>query len=324
MKIVIEPVPSGVAPGESPDAFLKDLQKEFKEHDIVEVSETADQIREVADAEVYFGWPEREVFLAGEHLKWIHCPGTGIDRLIEIPELVQSDIPVTNAREPHVNPMADHVFGFMIAFAHKLHWMWDDQREKKWRMYDYAWKQVDLVGSTMGILAFGNIGKAVAKRAAGFDIDVYAVDKYPQDSPYAKEVWGLDKLDDMLAISDWLVVTAPITDETRGMIGPKELAKLKKDAFVVIISRGGIVDEYALAEAIKSGHLSGAGVDALEPEPPVPDNPLWTTENVLISPHASAFTRDLYLGRREGFRENLRRYLRGEDFLYVCDKKLGY
>ena len=72
MKIVIEPVPSGVAPGESPDAFLKDLQKEFKEHDIVEVSETADQIREVADAEVYFGWPEREVFLAGEHLKWIH------------------------------------------------------------------------------------------------------------------------------------------------------------------------------------------------------------------------------------------------------------
>lgn len=324
MKIIIQPLPSGVAPGESPDAYLKDLQASFPEHDFVEVGEVEDQIREVPDAEVYFGWPNREVFLAGKNLKWIHCPGTGIDKLIEIPELVDSDIPVTNAREPHVNPMADHVFGFVIALAHKLHWMWDDQREKRWQTFDYAWQQVDLVGTTMGILAFGNIGRAVAKRAAGFDIDVYAVDKYPRDSPYALDVWGLDRLDEMLSLSDWLVVTAPVTDETRGMIGAEQLAKLKKGAFVIIISRGGIVDEWALAEAVESGHLGGAGVDALEPEPPAPDNPLWTTKNVLISPHASAYTPGLYFGRREVFKENLRRYLRGDDFLYVCDKELGY
>ena len=251
-------------------------------------------------------------------------PGTGIDQHMAIPELVASDIPITNAREPHVAPMADHVFGFIIVLAHKLHWMWDDQKAKNWRMYDYGWKQLDLEGSTLGIVAMGNIGRAVAKRAQGFSMKVYAIDKFPRPSEYAEEVWGLDKLDDLLAISDWLVVTAPITDETRGMIGKEQLQKIKQGSHMIIISRGGIVDEFALGEAIESGHLAGAGVDAFDPEPPVPENPLWDNPNVVMSPHASAFTPGLYIGRRNVFKENFRRYLAGEPFLYVCDKKLGY
>ena len=211
MKVVMEPMPSGIGPGEAPDVFFKEMQATFPEVQFVEVSEEADQIREVADAEVYYGWPSRDVFLAGKNLKWIHCPGTGIDQHMAIPELVASDIPITNAREPHVAPMADHVFGFIIVLAHKLHWMWDDQKAKNWRMYDYGWKQLDLEGSTLGIVAMGNIGRAVAKRAQGFSMKVYAVDKFPRPSEYAEEVWELDKLDDLLAISDWLVVTAPIT-----------------------------------------------------------------------------------------------------------------
>ncbi len=324
MKVVMEPMPSGIGPGESPDVFVKEMQATFPDVEFVEVSEEADQIREVAGAEVYYGWPARDVYLAGKNLKWIHCPGTGIDKLMAIPELVASDIPITNAREPHVAPMADHVFGFIIALAHKLHWMWDDQKAKNWRMYDYAWQQIDLEGSTMGIVALGNIGRAVAKRAQGFSMNVYAVDKFPRPSEYAKEVWDMDKLDDLLAISDWVVVTAPITDETRMMIDKSKLALMKQGAHMVIISRGGIVDEYALAEAIESGHLGGAGIDALEPEPPVPNSPLWENPNVIISPHASAFTPGLYIGRRNVFKENFRRYTAGEPFLYVCDKELGY
>ena len=324
MKVVMEPMPSGIGPGEAPDVFFKEMQATFPEVQFVEVSEEADQIREVADAEVYYGWPSRDVFLAGKNLKWIHCPGTGIDQHMAIPELVASDIPITNAREPHVAPMADHVFGFIIVLAHKLHWMWDDQKARNWRMYDYGWKQLDLEGSTLGIVAMGNIGRAVAKRAQGFSMNVYAVDKFPRPSEYAEEVWGLDKLDDLLAISDWLVVTAPITDETRGMIGKEQLRKMKPGSHMIIISRGGIVDEFALGEAIESGHLAGAGVDAFDPEPPVPENPLWDNPNVVMSPHASAFTPGLYIGRRNVFKENFRRYLAGEPFLYVCDKKLGY
>ena len=134
----------------------------------------------------------------------------------------------------------------------------------------------------------------------------------------------MDRLDDLLAISDWLVVTAPITDETRGMIGKEQLQKMKPGSHMIIISRGGIVDEFALGEAIESGHLAGAGVDAFDPEPPVPENPLWDNPNVVMSPHASAFTPGLYIGRRNVFKENFRRYLAGEPFLYVCDKTLGY
>ena len=196
MKVVMEPMPSGIGPGEAPDVFFREMQATFPDVHFVEVGEEADQIREVSDAEVYYGWPSRDVFLAGKNLKWIHCPGTGIDQHMAIPELVASDIPITNAREPHVAPMADHVFGFIIVLAHKLHWMWDDQKAKQWRMYDYGWKQLDLEGTTLGILAFGNIGRAVAKRAQGFSMKVYAVDKFPRPSEYAEEVWGLDKLDD--------------------------------------------------------------------------------------------------------------------------------
>lgn len=324
MKVIMEPMQSGIGPNELADAFVKEMQATFPDTEFVEVAEEPDQIREVADAEVYFGWPSRDVFLAGKNLKWIHCPGTGIDHLTAIPELVRSDIPVTNARVPHVAPMADHVFGFIIALAHKLHWMWDDQKAKRWSMFDYAWQQLDLEGSTMGILAFGNIGRAVAKRAQGFSMDVYAVDKNPMPSEYAKEVWGLDKLDDLLSISDWFVVTAPITEDTRMMIDKSKVGLMKQGAHMIIISRGGIVDEDALAKAIESGHLGGAGIDALEPEPPVPDNPLWDNPNVIISPHASAYTPGMYVGRRDVFKENFRRYVAGEPFLYVCDKKLGY
>ena len=106
MKVVMEPMPSGIGPGESPDVFFKEMQTAFPDVHFVEVSEEADQIREVADAEVYYGWPSRDVFLAGKNLKWIHCPGTGIDQHMAIPELVATDIPITNAREPHFAPMA--------------------------------------------------------------------------------------------------------------------------------------------------------------------------------------------------------------------------
>ena len=123
---------------------------------------------------------------------------------------------------------------------------------------------------------------------------------------------------------DFFVVTLPITDETRGMINRDRIGLMKKNAHLIVISRGGIVDEQALVEAVRSGQIAGAGLDALDPEPPDPDSPLWDTPNIILSPHASALTRDLYVGRRECFKENLRRYLAGEPFLYVCDKHQGF
>jgi phosphoglycerate dehydrogenase-like enzyme len=184
---------------------------------------------------------------------------------------------------------------------------------------------VDLEGKTMGILALGDLGLAVARRAVGFGLKVRAVDVRPIDRPPGVEsVWGPDRLDDLLSLSDVFVVTAPLTDRTRGLVDRRRVGLLPPGAFVIVISRGNILDEDALVEAVRAGRIAGAGLDTTSLEPLPPDSPLWGVDNILISPHCSATSPSLWVGRREIYAENLRRFLAGEQFLYVCDKREGY
>ena len=125
-------------------------------------------------------------------------------------------------------------------------------------------------------------------------------------------------------MSDWFVVTAPLTSDTRGVIDKRRIELLKDGAYVIVISRGHIVDETALADALRSGHLAGVGLDAMAEEPLPEKNPLWDMANVVITPHASAVTNEMFDARQDIFRENLRRYQAGESFLYVCDKRAGF
>ena len=305
--------------------MIQQLKEKHPDVTFIEAGTVAQQVEQIRDCEVFYGWPSRDVFLAGTQLKWVHCPGTGVDQLTRLRELVESDVVVTNARGPHAPPMADHTFGLIIGLAHRLYEQRDDQRDRVWDTFKYMDTFDELAGSTMGILSFGDIGTQVAQRAAGFDMDVYAVDLHPRPAPPpVKEVWGLDRLDDVLAMSDWFVVTAPITEDTAGMIDRRRLGLLKDGARVIIISRGGIVDEEALADELTSGRLSGAGIDAFSVEPLPQDSPFWDLPNVIFTPHSSAHTAAMTAGRRRIFVENLRRYLADEPFLYVVDKKAGF
>jgi phosphoglycerate dehydrogenase-like enzyme len=307
------------------DGFEGSLESEFSGVDFVFVTSEEDQAREIKDADVLMGTPSRDVFRAADHLRWMHCPGTGIDKLTSIPEIVDSDVVLTNARGPHAAPMADHVMSMCLAFAHNTNQMVLDQRAHVWDMTKYDRSFIEMEGSTMGILALGGIGSAVARRATGFGMDVYAVDKEPFPAPPGvSDVWGLDRLDDLLRMSDWLVVTAPYTVDSKGMIGAEQLALMKPTAHLVIISRGGIVDEDALFDALSNKRIGGAGIDAFEVEPLSEDSPWWDLDNVIISPHASALTVEMWEGRREIFKENLRRFLANEPFIYVCDKTAGF
>ena len=139
-----------------------------------------------------------------------------------------------------------------------------------------------------------------------------------------EDVWGLERLDDLLRMSDWLVVTAPYTEGTKSMIDARGLALMKPTAHLMVISRGGVVDEDALFDAVRDRRIAGAGIDAFEIEPLLEDSPWWDLDNVIISPHASALTVEMWEGRREIFRENLRRFLANEPFIYVCDKTAGF
>ena len=307
------------------DGFEEGLVSEFGDVEFVFAAGEDEQAREIVDADAILGTPSREVFRAAQRLRWMHCPGTGIDKLTAIPEVVNSDVVLTNARGPHAAPMADHVMGMCLAFAHRTNEMVLDQQARRWDMGKYDRTFVEMEGSIMGIVALGDIGSAVARRAAAFGMEIYAVDKRPFPAPAGvRAVWGLDRLDELMTISDWLVITAPYTSDSRGMIGADSLALMKPTARVIIISRGGVVDENALYDALANGRIAGAGIDAFEVEPLPPDSRWWELDNVIISPHASALTVEMWEGRREIFRENLRRFLANEPFLYVCDKSAGF
>ena len=326
MKVVMERMALTIG---SEDEFVEQLRTAFPQVTFTQTSDEEEAKTEIMDAEVYYGAPSRDVFLAAKKLRWVHIPGTGIDRITEIGELVDSDVVVTNCRGPHAPSMADHAIGMMIMLAHCMREQLEDQRLHRWDSTKYLGRQVELGGRTMGILALGDIGTAIARRAHGFGMQVYGVDLQPgiarqRARRWVREVWGLEKLVDMLRISDWFVVAAPITHVSRGLVDRRTLGFLKEGAHVILISRGNIVDEEALIDALRSGRVAGAGMDVMAEEPLPEDSPLWDMPNVVLSPHSSGVTPEMFEGRRQIFRENLRRYLSCEPFLNVCDKQAGF
>ncbi|MDQ3809268.1 MAG: D-2-hydroxyacid dehydrogenase, partial [Chloroflexota bacterium] len=182
-----------------------------------------------------------------------------------------------------------------------------------------------LKGLTMGIVGFGNIGRAIAHRATGFEMRVLAVDAdrvAPGDG--VDEVWPLDRLDEVCQASDVLAVAAPITPQSRGMIGAEQIRRMPRGSYLLAVSRGGIVDETALVDALEEGHLAGAGLDVAATEPLPQGDPLWTARNLILTPHVSAsspLTFDLVWSMLS---ENIRRFQRGEELINVVDKRRGW
>ncbi len=318
MKVVL-------ATDHSDPEFVNELRTEFENIEFVTSNNREEEKNNIKDADIYCGIPTREVFLSAKKLQWIQCIGTGVDAIMSIPEVLDSDVVLTNCRGPHAAPMADHTMGMVTTLAHKLNEMWDDQKNRVWDTSKYTDSQINLTGTTMGILALGDIGNAVASRAHGFGMDVYAVDKHPRPAPpVVKEIWGLEKLDQLIEISDWFVITAPLTNETRGLIDRRRVELLKPGAFVIAISRGNIIDEEALIDGLMTGKIAGAGLDVTAIEPLPQSSPLWEMKNVVLSPHASAMTASLIHERRAIFKSNLRHLIANEPFVYTVDKESGF
>lgn len=330
MKIVMAPTAFDT---EKDPPYYDDLRATFPKVSFVPAATAEEQKREIRDADAYYGLVSRDVFLAAERLRWLHFPGTGIDYLFGIPELMEGDVVLTNTRGSHAPPMADHVFGMMVSLTHHLGPQRDDQLAHIWDPAKYTGRVVELSGRTIGILALGGIGLAVAQRARGFGMTVYGAVRDPNRTrrrhggaspPNVDELWPIDRLDEMLGLCDWFIVAAPLTSESRGMIDRRRLGLLKKGGYVIVISRGGIIDEDALVEGLRSGRIAGAAIDSPAEEPLPKDSPLWDVENLVLSPHTSALTREMFDGRRQIFKENVRRFLADEPFLYVCDKSAGF
>lgn len=304
--------------------FADDLRAEFPEVEFVAAYTPEEQVPAVAGADAFFGWPTRETFLAASDLRWIHCPGMGIDKIAAVGEIVESDVPVTNAPGTHVIPMAEYTLGTMIALAHRFQESFTDQQAKVWDTQKYSGRIVELAGTTVGIHGLGAIGRAVARRAAAFGMTIYAVDPHPAEIPdVVAECWDPDRLDDLATRANWLVISSPIIPETRGVFDARRISLMPEGSYVIIVSRGAVVDERALADALRSGHLAGAAIDATEKEPLPSESPLWDLDNVIVTSHVSALSPQLYELRRQTFKANLRRFVNGDPLQNVCDKRAG-
>ena len=268
---------------------------------------------ELADADIYMGWLNRELFLAAPRLKWIQSPSSGVNYYLDVPEIVTGEVLLTSASGTHAAGVADSTVGMILAITRGLQAAAVDQANKVWNPGAIRPKLKELTGSTVGIIGLGAIGRAFAQRIKAFDTRVIAVDLNPNAaSPHVDRVQGLDKLDDLLAESDYVVVLVPYTAQTSNMIGAAQLAKMKPDALLVPMSRGGIVDQNALIAALKAGTIGGVSSDVFCPEPLPADSELWTLPNSFIAPHIAGGTQFEGKYVLEIFTENLGRLLRNQ------------
>jgi phosphoglycerate dehydrogenase-like enzyme len=305
------------------DARLEDMRQQFPDVTFTSVVQDPDSIRE---ADGFIGRiPDAVYANAGERLRWVHGPGAGIETIIAIPGLVDSDIVVTNTRGAHAPFVAEHAFALLLALNRNLLGFAYDQRDRVYRSYGRDVTMHSLYGKRMLILGMGNIGRAIARRALAFEMSVVGLDVMaPEQSTGDLQVLPMDHLDIELESADVVMVAVPYTPETDNLLDARRIGMMKPDAMVIGISRGKIIDEVALAERLRAGTLAGAGLDVFSQEPLPDDHFLWDTPNLVMTPHCapkSPLTRDREF---EITYENIRRFAADEPLINVCDKARGF
>ena len=275
---------------------------------------------EVADAEVFFGFHSPEIFAGADQLKWIQTTSAGLDKILT-PELTSMGLQITNASGLHAPPVVETAWGLTLAVSRCLKHFQQCQNEHVWDPF----VPFDLNGRTAGVIGLGGIGRRYAKIAAAFGMQVIAVDLHSPPKPdEVQELWGLDRLNDLCAEADVVLIACPATQETQGLIGPEQLAVMKSTAILVNIARGGIVDEPALIECLNEGRITGAGLDVTEIEPLPPNDPLWDTPRLVLTPHIAGWSNDRSRNVVKFFCENLRRYKAGEPLKNLVNQSRGY
>ena len=268
----------------------------------------------------FFSKAVRDVWSGADQLEWIHITAAGVDTLL-FDELRNSDVVVTNARGVFDRPLAEYVLGAVIAFAKDSLTSFDLQRRHEWRHRETR----SITGATALVVGTGGIGREIAKmlRAAGVVV-CGAGRRVVADDPDFGHIVDSASLAAEVGWCDHLILAAPLTPATRGLVDAEVLAAMKPDAHLVNIARGPMVDETAMLDALTQRRIGGATLDVFDTEPLPPDHPLWDAPNVTVTAHMSADA----VGWRETlaaqFAANVRRWLAGEPLLNVVDKKLGY
>ena len=312
----------------APPWFAERLRSDFPQVNVVQLPDYRQVDAEISDAEIAVTWSIRpEQIKSAQKLRWIHSPAAAVHQLI-FPELVKSDIVLTNAREVHGPVVAEHVVALIFALAKKIPEAVRLQHRREWgqqKMWDERPRVCEVAGATLGMIGLGSIGRAVTRSAKSLGMRVIAVREHPEKgSEGADTVLGPAQVDEVFRQSDYIVLAAPVTAHTKAIAGGKRIALMKPDACLINVARGQLVDEDALAAALRERRIGGAALDVFPKEPLPPDSPLWDVPGLLITPHTAALTEKLWGRHYELFSDNLRGYMRGETLLGVVDKQKGY
>jgi phosphoglycerate dehydrogenase-like enzyme len=291
---------------------------------VVAAEDKAKMLAEVADADGILGTINPEIFKAAKKLKWVQVQQAGVESTL-FPELKNSQVVLTNCKITQGPEIGDHAFALLLSFTRELYRIIPKRTKEEWLKTEYH--PIELRGKTAVIVGMGGLGTNIAQRAKGFGMQTIGLDPKEMVAPtILLDQWHPpDRLNEVLPEADVLFIAAPSTDESARMIGAKQFGLMKKTAYFICVSRGRLYEMDALVKAIETKQIAGVGIDVTDPlEPLPPGHPLWKFENVIITPHIA--------GRSDGetarymalFKENIRRFGKGENLIYVVDKQKGY
>lgn len=313
------------APGES---YLP-LEDELRQVATIVVGDSARAFEQVAaEVEVILNWSGRlslirQVFLISHRLRWIHSRSAGLERTL-FPELIASGVTLTNGSGVFSPSLGEFALAAILYFAKDFRRMIRNQMTGLWEPFNVTMAS----GQTVGIVGYGDIGSAVAARVRALGMTVLGLKRhislqYKHD-PVVDQIYGSNQRLEMLPRCDYVVVAAPLNEETRGLIGEAEFAVMKKNAVLINIGRGPVVSEGAMIKALSEKRIKGAALDVFDEEPLPNGHPFYTLENVLLSPHCADHTPDWLDNAMRFFLAQLERFRRGETLLNIVDKQLGY
>lgn len=320
MKILVIP---GLTLPTVDESIVEQIRAASQGADVV-VSDPQSAIDEVHDAEIVLGFVNQRMFERARALKWVQSISSGVDMFL-YDEFVKSDVVLTSEKGLVGEHLADHGFGLLLMLTRQLRTAlllgpdsWNHRPQMRRQ-------EIELTGSTMGVFGFGSTGRAMARRAAGFGMNVIALDRDPVSaSPEVNEVWRSDRFDELLSTSDVLAICCPLTDETRGKMNRDAFKAMKTTAFLVNVTRGEVMVEEDLVDALKNGDIRGAALDVTPREPLPEDSPLWQLENVVMTPHTAGASQFRAQRNLDRFLSNLQQYLSKEPLEGLIDKRLGY
>ena len=284
--------------------------------------------QDAANANVLFNWSGslalfKQVFARCPNLRWVHSRSVGLERTL-FPELIESTVSLTNGVGVFSASLGEFALGAILYFAKDFRRMIRNQMAGVWEAFDVSWAS----GQIVGIIGYGDIGRAIAERARSLGMRVLAVRRHASTShgadPLVEKSYPPERRLEMISRCDYVVASAPLTSETRGMIGEREFATMKPTAVVINVGRGPVIDEAAMINSLSSGRIKGAALDVFDHEPLPVGHPFYKLENVLLSPHCADHTPDWLDNAMQFFVEQYERFRQGQPLLNIVHKRLGY